>query len=94
MFLYTKVTVEFAENSAVLGSAIYMSQLEVCSWYGGTPPFINDTFLVSWPTWHIKCVSDYRSTSLELFYVEIETPTGILVTLRRNKGITLSQYRL
>ena len=53
-FYHFKVTIHFANNTAVLGSAIYMSNVDVCSWYGHASPFINVAFLVSWPIWQIE----------------------------------------
>ena len=49
-----KVTIAFANNTAILGSAIYMFQLDACSWYSWKPPFVNKSIFIHWPIWNIE----------------------------------------
>ena len=52
--IFLKVTIAFANNTAVLGSAIYISHLDTCSWYSWRPPFFNKTSLIDWSIWNIE----------------------------------------
>ncbi|CAI7990707.1 hypothetical protein GBAR_LOCUS525 [Geodia barretti] len=63
---WTNVTVRFTDNSATLGSAIYVSRLNTCSWFSRKPPFFNNTFLVDWPIWIIE------PTNVDTGYTEEE----------------------
>ena len=55
-FFLSKVKIQFIKNKAVLGSAVYMSRLDTCSWYSGRPLLFKDTFIVDWPIWKIEYI--------------------------------------
>ena len=46
-----QVTIKFRNNTAILGSALLVSRLSMCSWFSFAPPYFNNTSILDWPIW-------------------------------------------
>ena len=53
-----QVSVSFQKNMAVLGSSLFISHPDTCSWVSllNVDQEFNDTFLYDWPIWKHGCV--------------------------------------
>ena len=52
LYFRLQVSVSFQRNKAVLGSSLFISRLETCSWVSTTAePAFNNTYLFDWPIW-------------------------------------------
>ena len=81
-----QVSLMFAGNRAVIGSAIYANNLDLCSWYSFDPPYFytNRSEILRWNDiifYEYKDVFCYI-ISQKCFYIEMH-PTYILVTVDR-----------
>ena len=56
-FMLLQVSTNFTANRAVVGSAIYTSDLALCSWYSYDPPYFSDEANVTrWKSLFYRCV--------------------------------------
>jgi hypothetical protein len=83
---WTNVTVRFTDNSATLGSAIYVSRLNTCSWFSRKPPFFNNTFLVDWPIWIIE------PSNVDTGYTEEEQRNATVSVQTQVNTLIISNY--
>ena len=44
-----QVNLTFVQNAAIVGPAVYINQLDLCSWYQLGSPFFNRTNVLRWP---------------------------------------------
>lgn len=44
-----QVSLNFTNNSALVGSAIYINQLNLCSWYTVEEPYFDESLIIRWP---------------------------------------------
>ena len=52
MYFIIQVSVSFERNMAVLGSSLFISHPDTCSWVSSDANLaFNDTFLYDWPIW-------------------------------------------
>ena len=52
-----QISITFSDNKAVIGPAIVVNQLNLCSWYAYYPPYFNDASKVlRWPIISYKYV--------------------------------------
>ena len=55
--VYIQISITFSDNKAVIGPAIAVNQLNLCSWYTYYPPYFNDASKVlRWPIISYKYV--------------------------------------
>ena len=60
-----QVSISFRRNQAVLGSSLYMSNVDSCSWFSLTHPFFDDSYIKQWPIW------DFGSLLLYYYYIYV-----------------------
>lgn len=65
----------FKDNTASEATAIYLSNAQVCSWIGNSPPYFNTTSILTWPFLHRRLrpsmllLSDYKICNMCMSYV-------------------------
>ena len=78
--LNMQVLVSFQSNKAVLGSSLFISRLEACSWVStSADPAFDNTFIYDWPIWDYGSVDPNNSTNYE--FLIIVTPITIEMTV-------------